>query len=162
MHSDLLAHQGKPLLDRQQIAAEVRRLAGRPAEWVSRVRLDPEGRWYERIRLDDSHEVWLITWLPGQATGFHDHGGSSGAFAVVWGTLEERRVHASASVSAHSVEPGTVRAFGSRYVHDVRNVSAGSVAVSLHCYSPPLATMTRYDLTESGLVATGSEGAGNW
>jgi hypothetical protein len=28
-----------------------------------------------------------LSWLPGQATGFHDHGGSAGAFAVVWGTL---------------------------------------------------------------------------
>ena len=30
-----------PLLSPAELAAEVRRIAGRPAEWVSRVRLDP-------------------------------------------------------------------------------------------------------------------------
>ena len=80
------------LLGARQLAGVVRRLATDPADWLGRVRLNPEGRWYERIHLDDSHEVWVISWLPGQATGFHDHGGSAGAFAVVWGTLVERRV----------------------------------------------------------------------
>src|ERR1700759_914040 len=80
------------LLGARQLADVVRRLATTPADWLGRGRLNPEGRWYERIHLDDSHEVWVISWLPGQATGFHDHGGSAGAFAVVWGTLVERRV----------------------------------------------------------------------
>ena len=70
------------LLGARQLADVVRRLATTPADWLGRVRLNPEGRWYERIHLDDSHEVWVISWLPGQATGFHDHGGSAGAFAV--------------------------------------------------------------------------------
>ena len=48
------------------------------AEWVARVRLDPEGRWYERIHTTDGFEVWLISWLPGQSTGFHDHGARRG------------------------------------------------------------------------------------
>lgn len=161
MHSDLLALQGASL-DRQRIADQVRRLAGRPAEWVSQVRLDPEGRWYERIQLSDRHEVWLISWLPGQSTGFHDHGGSSGAFSVVWGTLEERLVSDAAAVSAYAIEPGAVRSFGPRHVHDVRNTSAGSVAVSLHCYSPPLSAMTRYELTPGGLAPVGTEDSGSW
>ena len=55
------------------------------------------------------------------------------------------------------VDAGDVRAFGPRYVHDVRNSAAGSVAVSVHAYSPPLSTMTRYDLTPSGLAAAGTE-----
>lgn len=135
----------------------VRGLAERPAEWITQVRLDAEGRWYQRIQLSDNHEVWLISWLPGQSTGFHDHGGSAGAFAVVWGTLEERLVG-----STRIVESGSARAFGPRYVHDVRNSSAGSVAVSVHAYSPPLSAMTRYELTSSGLVAAGTEGNENW
>src|SRR6266699_1264874 len=78
-----------PPLSQQELAAEVRRIAGRPAMWVSRVRLDPEGRWYEQIHLDGRYELWLISWLPGQSTGFHDHGGANGAFSVVWGALDE-------------------------------------------------------------------------
>ena len=81
------------ILTPQQLAAEVRRLTASPAEWVARVRLDPEGRWYEQIHLGDAYELWLISWLPGQSTGFHDHGGANGAFGVVWGQLDEHVVY---------------------------------------------------------------------
>lgn len=147
----------------QQIADEVRRLTASPADWISRVRLHPDGRWYERIHLSDNLEVWLESWLHGQSTGFHDHGGSSGAFAVVWGTLEEKLVSRStAKVKVNQVEPGTVRAFGPQYVHDVRNASEGSVAVSVHGYSPPLQRMNRYNLTPGGLTLASTEGPDNW
>src|SRR6266702_6760563 len=150
------------LLGARQLADVVRRLAASPAEWLGRVRLNPEGRWYERIHLDDGHEVWVISWLPGQATGFHDHGGSAGAFGVVWGTLVERRVVGATTtghVLAKPVGSGGARAFGPRYIHDVRNAAVSSVAVSVHAYSPPLPAMTRYDLTPAGLVQLDTEGA---
>jgi predicted metal-dependent enzyme (double-stranded beta helix superfamily) len=140
-----------------ELEALVLRIARRPAEWITKVRLDAEGRWYERIHLSGGHEVWLISWLPGQSTGFHDHGGSAGAFAVVWGELMESRVGAARAVAA-----GTARAFGPKYVHDVRNASSTSVAVSVHAYSPPLSEMTRYALTEAGLVRVATEGSDNW
>ena len=140
----------------------MRRLTAVPAEWVARVRLDPEGRWYEQIRVDDALELWLISWLPGQSTGFHDHGGANGAFGVVWGELSESVATRGAVTSANPVAAGEVRSFGPRHVHDVRNSSAGSVAVSVHAYSPPLSAMTRYDLTSGGLVASGKEGAEDW
>jgi hypothetical protein len=173
------------LLGARQLEEVVRRHAASPAEWLSRVRLSPEGRWYERIHLDEAHEVWLISWLPGQGTGFHDHGGSAGAFAVVWGTLLERRVvrpaHAGPAQTgpmqagpAHAglaqagpvlvrpVREGGARSFGPRYVHDVRNAAAGAVAVSVHAYSPPLPAMTRYELTPDGLVRRETEAAMAW
>jgi predicted metal-dependent enzyme (double-stranded beta helix superfamily) len=150
-------------LSPRQLAAEVQRLTATPAEWVARVRLDPEGRWYERIHGDDGYEVWLISWLPGQSTGFHDHGSSAGAFGVVWGSLDECVVPRNGSrVRVNQVTSGDVQAFGKRYVHDVRNPVGGSVAVSVHAYSPPLSTMTRYDLTPGGLAVAGTEGTDNW
>jgi predicted metal-dependent enzyme (double-stranded beta helix superfamily) len=147
-----------------QLAAEVGRMTATPAEWVARVRLDPEGRWYERIHLSDIHEVWLISWLPGQSTGFHDHGGSAGAFGTVWGELDECVVRPADGQQATvgRVTAGVVRSFGPRYVHDVRNTSTFSVAVSVHAYSPPLSAMTRYDFTPGGLVVAATEGAGDW
>ena len=154
-----------PLLGARQLGDMVRRLAASPADWVTRVRLNTAGRWYERIHLDDSHEVWVISWLPGQATGFHDHGGSAGAFAVVWGTLMERRVVGAVStghVLAKPVGAGGARAFGPRYIHDLRNAAASVVAVSVHAYSPPIPQMTRYDLTPDGLVKLGMEGPAAW
>jgi predicted metal-dependent enzyme (double-stranded beta helix superfamily) len=151
------------LLTPRQLAAEVRRLTSTPAKWVARVRLDPEGRWYEQIRVDDAHELWVISWLPGQSTGFHDHGGANGAFGVVWGELDEHVVaRGGAASAANPVPAGQVRSFGPRHVHDVRNSAAGSVAVSVHAYSPPLSAMTRYDLTSGGLVAIQTEGADDW
>jgi Cysteine dioxygenase type I len=144
------------ILSSEQLAAEVRRLTATPAEWVTRVRLDPEGRWYERIQLSDTYEVWLISWLPGQSTGFHDHGGSAGA-------LDECVLPRNGSGAlVTQVASGDVRAFGPHYVHDVRNSAAGSVAVSVHAYSPPLAEMTRYDLTPGGIVVAGIEGDEDW
>jgi predicted metal-dependent enzyme (double-stranded beta helix superfamily) len=161
-------------LSPQELAAEVRRLTSTPAEWVARVRLDPEGRWYEQIHMGDAYELWLISWLPGQATGFHDHGGANGAFGVVWGQLDEYTVAddparsgaglANKVVSGgRAITPGTVRSFGKRHIHDVRNAeSASSVAVSVHAYSPPLSAMTRYDLGPSGLVPIRTEGTDDW
>jgi predicted metal-dependent enzyme (double-stranded beta helix superfamily) len=158
------------LLGARQLADVVRHHAANPAEWLTRVRLNPDGRWYERIHLDDNHEIWVISWLPGQATGFHDHGGSAGAFAVVWGTLLERRVAGAARswpaptdrVLAKPVGAGRARSFGPRYIHDVRNASTSAVAVSVHAYSPPLPEMTRYDLTPAGLVKLETELPAAW
>jgi predicted metal-dependent enzyme (double-stranded beta helix superfamily) len=152
------------VLTPQELAAEVRRLTSSPAEWVARVRLDPEGRWYEQIHMGDTYELWLISWLPGQSTGFHDHGGANGAFGVVWGQLDEHTVAEGAVESAgRPVTQGTVRSFGPRYIHDVRNgEAASSVAVSVHAYSPPLSAMTRYDLSPSGLVPIRTEGTEDW
>ena len=153
------------LLGARQLADVVRRLAASPAEWLTRVRLNPTGRWYERIHLDDSHEVWVISWLPGQATGFHDHGGSAGAFTVVLGTLMERRVvggQVTGQVLAKPVGAAGARSFGPRYIHDLRNATTASVAVSVHAYSPPIPQMTRYDLTPGGLVRLGTEGPAAW
>jgi mannose-6-phosphate isomerase-like protein (cupin superfamily) len=133
-----------------------RALAAHPGEWLSRVRLSAEGRWYERIHRGDGHEIWLISWLPEQGTGFHDHGQSAGAFAVALGSLEEHDI-----AGARSVHAGQVRGFGPGYIHDVRN-AASAPAVSVHVYSPPLAVMNRYERTDSGFVQRATEDATEW
>ena len=79
--------------------------------------------------------------------------------------LTERRVAGgvvTGQVLAKPVEAGGSRAFGPRYIHDVRNAAASAVAVSVHAYSPPLPEMTRYDLTPGGLVKLDTEGAAAW
>jgi rhodanese-related sulfurtransferase/predicted metal-dependent enzyme (double-stranded beta helix superfamily) len=134
-----------------ELASLVSDYAARPQEWIDRVRLRVGERWYERLERSDTHEVWAISWMPGQGTGFHDHGGSAGAFAVAFGTLEEHRPTARPL----SVNPGQVRAFGPHDVHDVRNASAAP-AVSIHPYSPPLSIMNRYDLDDAGLIPRGT------
>jgi hypothetical protein len=37
------------ILTAKQLAAQVHQLIATPAQWVARVRLDTDGRWYEQI-----------------------------------------------------------------------------------------------------------------
>jgi hypothetical protein len=135
-------------------------VAAQPDSWGHLVRFSVQRRWFHRLELADDYEVWLLSWLPGQHTGFHDHGEAVGAFAVARGELSERTVARGRSQArSRPVTAGCVRAFGSQYVHDVVNISAGP-AVSVHAYSPPLTAMRRYELTAGGLVRAGTEQAG--
>jgi rhodanese-related sulfurtransferase len=115
--------------------------------WIDKVRLRAEGRWYERQYHGPDYDIWVISWLPGQSTGFHDHGASSGAFVVATGILEEHRPGERTRV----IHPGNPRAFGPGYAHDVLNVSLAP-AISIHAYSPPLSEMNEYELDGSRLV----------
>jgi hypothetical protein len=134
-------------------------LAAAPGDWRHLVRFEPGRRWYHRLDLADDHEVWLLSWLPGQETGFHDHGDAAGAFAVAEGELQERTAAAGRPwIRSRAVPAGSPRSFGSRHVHDVRNVSARP-ALSIHAYSPPLSAMRRYQMTSTGLVHTAMESA---
>lgn len=130
-----------------ELAEIVRQLASRPDAWMPRVRLRTDRRWYERLHCGPDYDIWLITWMPGQGTGFHDHGESAGAFAVASGSLEEHRPGEGARV----VAAGESLAFGADYAHDVRNASTAP-AISIHAYSPPLSGMTHYDLDGTELL----------
>jgi rhodanese-related sulfurtransferase/mannose-6-phosphate isomerase-like protein (cupin superfamily) len=130
-----------------ELADIVKVFASRHGEWMGRVRLRADRRWYERLYHGPDYDVWVISWLPGQSTGFHDHGASSGAFVVATGLLEEQRPGERARV----VHAGRSRAFGPDYTHDVRNVSLAP-AISIHAYSPPLTEMNEYELDGSRLV----------
>ena len=139
----------------------VQGLAAREHEWLSLVRYDSSRRWYQRLTCADDHEVWLLSWLPGQRTGFHDHGESSGAFTVARGTLRERAAPGCRPGPSAGVSPGEARSFGPRYVHDVINASVHP-AVSVHAYSPPLTSMRRFEVGPSGLERVGTEKPARW
>ena len=115
--------------------------------WLDRVRLRTEDRWYERLYHGPDYDIWAISWMPGQSTGFHDHGRSAGAFVVATGILEEHRP----GDQSLAIPPGNARAFGPEYAHDVRNASLAP-AVSIHAYSPPLNEMNEYELDGTQLV----------
>ncbi len=168
-----------PRAGRAALTQLVRSVAASPDRWTGLVRYCSGERWYQRLELTANHELWLLSWLPGQRTGFHDHFGSAGAFAVARGELQERTVPggnawpgrgaarrrepaAHARVAVATVTAGQVRAFGPRHVHEVVNGSA-QPAVSVHAYAPSLAGMRRYELTPAGLVLAAVEMAEeNW
>jgi len=134
----------------RQIAAEVR--AGRHP-----VRIDPERRWYQLLRVDDFVDVWLISWATEQAAELHDHAGSLGALTVVSGRLLEQR-WVGDGLRSRSLRAGRSVGFGLGHVHDVGN-PAPEPAISVHAYSPPLTAMSYYAVAEPRPDAAAGPGA---
>ncbi len=95
-------------------------------------------------------DVWLLSWLPGQATELHDHGTSAAAFAVVAGELTEHRIEGG-RVSIHPRPAATTTWVTPGVIHDVHG-SGRRPAVSVHAYSPPLTRMNYYDPTGTQLL----------
>jgi len=128
-------------------------LARRGDIWRPLVRFSESERFYTRVAGERGWDAWLLTWLPGQRTGLHDHGDSAGAFIVVSGVLEEFVATPAGSGTTHltreSFTPRHVRSFGRRHVHDVVN-SAGVPAISLRVYAPVLTRMRRLRIDEGG------------
>ncbi len=120
-------------------------------------RLRPSSRYYARLAADHDHEAWLLTWLPGQGTPWHDHGGSAGSFVILQGVLTEevagyrsaRDLDDSrrATGPAVTLAAGDQRTFGQRHLHRVTNVGPDP-AVSLHVYAPKLTVMNNYRETD--------------
>lgn len=119
---------------------------------------DPESRWYQRLHADEEHEAWLLTWLPGQSTDLHDHGGASGAFTVLRGTVAEDVV-APAGLTTLSWQTGAVRPFGPHHIHRVHNASDEPV-VTLHVYAPGLTAMSQYSYVDGELTLVRTDRAG--
>jgi len=152
-------------------------LAVRTDLWSHLVEYREESRWTHLLptadlapALDPSlhpelaeSQVWLLSWLPGQGTPLHDHGASSGAFAVARGTLTERVVAGRDGRAPHQstadLAAGRVRFFGPHYVHQVVN-TLHEPAVSVHVYSPRLTLMNTYRVDAAGLVRVSTERAG--
>ena len=156
---------------RRPVPAQIaRRVADTPDLWRPLVHFDAATRFATRLPADgDDHEIWLLTWLPGQGTAWHDHGGSAGAFATVRGVLTEQHATpgrdgepATAVPGARRLVTGGVRPFGPRHVHHVVNADP-IAAVSIHVYAPSLSEMTEYTRHGSLLHSSGSQLAGvNW
>ncbi|MER5846545.1 cysteine dioxygenase family protein [Streptomyces sp. NPDC002012] len=125
-----------------------RSIAADRAQWAPLVRYDTTTRWYRRLRAVPQalgparagetplgYEVWLLSWVPGQGSGRHDHGPSSGVLTVLDGQLTERTERGT-----RALDSGAQRVFAPGYVHEVVNDSL-EPAVSLHIYYPGLTEM---------------------
>src|SRR5258708_37580960 len=118
----MLASRAAPALSPARLAQIAAATAAQPGRWSDALRLDAGRGWHHRLQLADDHEVWLLTWLPGQSTGFHDHGIAVGAFAVARGRVSERTMAAGGHQVRHRTVPaGPLRAVGARHGHGVGN-----------------------------------------
>src|SRR3954469_8368020 len=140
---------GPELSGRQLSLAELRAVVEQYADQVRQGRYVPEyhtdERYHVRIHQDDDVDVWLISWTTEQGTELHDHGGSSGAFTIVEGTLNEhvwsgRGPDAPGLLVSRERHEREVVAFGPECVYDVRN-NRTPPALSVHAYSPPIRVM---------------------
>jgi rhodanese-related sulfurtransferase len=112
-----------------------------------------EARRHLALRKGLFFDIWLLAWQPSQETDWHDHGGSSGSFAVTNGALlEEFRGPGSRRLARRELAGGAHTSFGPAHVHNVRHHGEGP-ALSIHAYSPPLVAMTYYELGPFGLIA---------
>jgi hypothetical protein len=101
-------------------------------------------RWWARLALTAGVELWLLSWLPGQGTGPHDHGGAAGAFTVLLGELAEDYRYPGGPIRQLGHTVGDAIGFGAGRAHDLRN--AGDLpTASVHAYSPPLVPTRKYE-----------------
>ncbi|MEV0323927.1 cysteine dioxygenase family protein [Streptomyces sp. NPDC050658] len=132
-------HLLQPVREHPATVAEfvglARTIAADRAQWAHLVQYDATSRWYHRLRTGPGYEVWLLSWVPGQGSGLHDHGRSSGVLTVLDGELTERTERGQRALGA-----GAQRVFAPGYVHEVVNDSL-EPAVSLHVYYPGLTDM---------------------
>ncbi|MFE0579368.1 cysteine dioxygenase [Streptomyces sp. NPDC058874] len=142
---DILAvqHLLQPAREHPATVAEfvglARSIAEDRASWQHLVQYDATTRWYHRLRTGPGYEVWLLSWVPGQGSGLHDHGASSGVLTVLEGELTE---HTSRGRLTHRA--GGQRVFAPGYTHEVVNDTLEG-AVSLHVYFPGLTQMPMHN-----------------
>ena len=105
-------------------------------------------RRYELLLATETYDAWLIHWPVGTGLEAHDHGGSTGAFAVVSGVLDED-VGPEGSTVTRRVGAGESVTFGGDHVHAVVNRGVTG-ATSVHVYSPPLSSMSFYRASADG------------
>jgi quercetin dioxygenase-like cupin family protein len=125
-------------------------LAADPERWSHLVRHDPEQRVFERILDEPEVEGWLICWMPGHDTGFHDHDLSSGAVTVVSGAVHEERLGLGGNVSS-IYSAGETFDFTASEIHRVTHAGPAA-AVTLHAYSPRLRRLGAYAVSPAGAL----------
>ena len=76
--------------------------AARPESWRPLVRHDPGERTYVQLHRDEQVELYLVCWMPGHDTGFHDHDESAAAITVVEGEVSEERLAIGGTVETPS------------------------------------------------------------
>ena len=125
-------------------------LAAEPDAWAHLVRHDPGQRVYEQVVDVPEVEAWLICWMPGHDTGFHDHDLSSGAVTVVSGAVLEERLRIAGTTS-NVYLPGDTFDFTASEIHRVVHTGARPT-VTLHAYSPRLRRPGAYAVTSAGTL----------
>jgi predicted metal-dependent enzyme (double-stranded beta helix superfamily) len=143
------------LPSRDLTASELTRVAcavaGEQESWRPYVRHDPQQRTYHPLLRTPFVSAWLICWMPGHDTGFHDHDGAAGAVAVARGMVREERLRLGGEPIGRDVAAGGLITFGPYDIHRVLH-AGDEPAVTIHAYSPRLRRMGAYVPGDDGLL----------
>ena len=83
----LVPHDG--LLTTEELEDVARAIADRTDIWEPLVHADARARRYELVYEDERMDAWILSWMPGQGTGFHDHYISGVGICVANGCVRE-------------------------------------------------------------------------
>jgi predicted metal-dependent enzyme (double-stranded beta helix superfamily) len=137
----------------EEVAIAIR---DRPELWEPLLVVDAHRRRYRLLFEDDRTDIWVLCWMPGQSTGFHDHDGSDVGIAIARGRIVERQLRLPTGATALEMRPGDTRQGPAGYIHSVAH-GAGAPAVSIHCYSPPLMKVGQYRVDADGVLRRDAE-----
>jgi predicted metal-dependent enzyme (double-stranded beta helix superfamily) len=146
---DLVPHEG--ILSPGELEVIAAAIAGRPELWQPLAHRDTEQRRYELVYEDDRMDAWVLSWMPGQGTGFHDHYISGVGLCVAAGTVREDIMVYGGAPQERCLAAGDTRQGGPGYIHRVDHDS-GEPAVTVHVYSPRLDWVGQYRLAEDGSI----------
>jgi predicted metal-dependent enzyme (double-stranded beta helix superfamily) len=147
-------------LDRPTMCELAFRIVGEEWLWRPYAVHDKTARFFQQLYRDPNLDIWLICWLDGQSTGYHDHDRSSGAVSVCEGTLYEDwfRIEEDGWVREHTTvhDAGGSFDFDAADIHGVRHPGGEAPpATSIHLYSPALWRMGHYEPGPRGMRRTG-------
>jgi predicted metal-dependent enzyme (double-stranded beta helix superfamily) len=137
----------------ERIAADIR---DRPELWEPLLVVDAHRRRYRLLYEDERTDIWVLCWMPGQSTGFHDHDVSDVGIAIARGMVVERQLRLPTGATALELRPGATRRGPAGYIHSVAH-GEGAPAVSIHCYSPPLMKVGQYRVDTEGVLRRDAE-----
>ena len=139
--------------DLEQVAIAIR---DRPDLWEPLLVVDAHRRRYRLLYEDERTDIWVLCWMPGQSTGFHDHDVSDVGIAIASGMVTERQLRLPTGATSLDLRPGDSRQGPAGYIHSVAH-GEGAPAVSIHCYSPPLMKVGQFRVDSEGVLRRDAE-----
>jgi predicted metal-dependent enzyme (double-stranded beta helix superfamily) len=124
--------------------------ADRPELWSPLVCHHATERSYALLHRDERVELYVVCWMTGHDTGFHDHDESAAAIAVLEGAVTEERLAFGGTVDSQ-LSAGDTVTIASEAIHRVRHAGMAP-AVTLHAYSPPLSRVGTYEVADDGAL----------
>ena len=128
-----------------------------PSQWKHLVQHGEE-RHFECLHRDADVEIWVVSWMSGHDTGFHDHDASAAAIVVAEGEIREQRLAVGRANVDRRFKAGQAFAVRPSDIHRVQHAGT-EPSVTIHAYSPPLDRMGQYEIGPNGTLQRYSQDA---